>query len=523
MLIKCGKLVDGTGNPWYIADVGIRDGKIAKIGRNLGEAKHTVDASGKIVAPGFIDTHTHSDFTLLQDPRAISKVHQGVTTEIVGNCGGWIAPITRDTQELVSSLLPKHGDIEIDWTGIGGYLDRLQKQKVALNVGALVGFANVRAAVMGLSRDAASDEQIAKMRGLVEENIEQGAFGLSTGLFYAPQSYAAEHEVTEVVRALKKHDALYVTHIRDEGNYTIGLKASLEEAFRTQEDAGVMLHISHLQANGVAAWGSGPDMVETIERRRAIGMDVTCDVYPYDRCGGGISGSVMPRWALEGGRNEVLKRLRDPATRAKIAHEIKETFKKRGGAELHTFSSVSSDPHYEGKTLDEVARDIGESPEFAVLTLLERGEASWVSAILHSDDVASIMKADWAMVGSDGSSLALSGPVSGGKPHPRNFGSFPRVLRHYCLDSGLLSLEQAVRKMTSLAAQRFGLVGRGLLKEGFYADTVIFDPNTIRDTATFQNPHSLPEGITHVMVNGEFVVSDSKHTGTLPGLALRNC
>ncbi len=520
ILIKNGRVIDGSGNSWFVADIALANGKITAVRRGLGDApaKETVDARGKVVCPGFIDTHTHSDFTLLADPLAQSKVHQGVTTEVVGNCGGWLAPIL----EKARPGIEQHGGkyVSLDWTSVGGYLSRLGAQGVAVNVCPLIGFGNVRASVMGYAEGPASPRQIAEMRELVCLNMSEGAFGMSTGLFYAPQSYASQAEVTAIVKALGSLGVLYVTHIRDEGNYTIGLAAALREAFQTAKEAEVPLHISHLQANGIAAWGSAGWMVEAIEKERALGLDVTADVYPYTRCGGSISGSVMPRWALEGGRDKVESRLKDPATRRCIAGEIAATFERRGGAELHTFSSYAPRPEFEGMTLAQVASILGESPEYAVLTLLEEGEAGWVSAILNEDDVSDIMKASWVMFGSDGSALAPTGPVSGGKPHPRNYGTFPRVLGLYTRDKGLLSLEEAIRKMTSLPAQRFRLAGRGLIKDGFWGDLVVFDPETINDGATFEEPHRFPVGISHVLVNGQMVISQGTHTGNLPGRPL---
>ncbi|MDP2858279.1 MAG: D-aminoacylase [Bacillota bacterium] len=521
ILVKNGRVLDGSGNPWFEADIALVDGKIAAVQRGIdaASARETIDAGGQVVCPGFIDTHTHSDFTLLADPLAQSKVQQGVTTEVVGNCGGWLAPVLEKARSGIEHGV-RHKNVSLDWTSVGGYLARLGKQGVALNVCPLIGFGNVRASIMGYTEEPATPGQVTEMQQLVRENMSEGAFGMSTGLFYAPQSYASQREVTAVVKALSPSGGLYVTHIRDEGNYGIGLAAALREAFETAREAGVPLHISHLQANGIAAWGSAGWMVEAIENERAQGLDVTADVYPYIRCGGGISGSVMPRWALEGGRDRVVSRLQDPTTRKRIAREIAATFERRGGPELHTFSSYAPRTEFEGMTLAQVAGILGESPEYAVLTLLEEGEASWVSAILNEDDVSEIMKADWVMVGSDGSALAPAGPVSGGKPHPRNYGTFPRVLRLYTREKRLFSVEEAVRKMTSLPAQRFRLAGRGLIKEGFWGDVVVFDPETIRDTATFEDPHLFPTGISYVLVNGEMVVSHGTQTGLLAGSPL---
>jgi N-acyl-D-amino-acid deacylase len=359
------------------------------------------------------------------------------------------------------------------------------------------------------------------MRALVEQAIDEGAFGMSTGLFYAPQSFAPTDEVIDVARALKAKEALYCTHVRDESDYTIGFGAAIEEGIKIGSEVGVPVHIAHLHALGVATWKKAPEYVACIQKARDSGLDVTGDQYPYTASGGGISGSVMPRWALEGGRARVLERLADRATRDKIAGEIAINFERRGGSARHTFSTYRARPEFEGMNVDEVSEILGEAPEYAVLTILEGGEAGWVSQIIDEEDIVTFLKAPWVMGGSDGSSLALSGPVSGGKPHPRNFGTFPRIIGAYARDKGLFQVHEIVRKLTSLPAARFGLVGRGLIKEGFWADVAVFDWNTIKDTATFKNPHQIPTGIDYVLVNGQVVVEKGRHTGRLPGQALR--
>ncbi len=521
LLIRNGKIVDGTGNPWYLADIAIKNGKIVKIARNLEGASVTIDAGGKIVSPGFIDAHTHSDFTLLADPQALSKVHQGVTTEVVGNCGGWLAPILGQAIETVKQQVARYGGLEVDWTSTAGYLAKIESRKSAVNVVPLVGFGSVRASVMGYAERPATPEERRKMRDLVEQNVDEGAFGMSTGLFYAPQSFAPTDEVIDVAKGLKPKEALYVSHIRDESDYTIGMGAALEEAYKIAREAGVPLHISHLHALGIATWGKAAEYVQSIEEARESGLDATGDQYPYAACGGGITGSVMPRWALAGGRTELLKRLGDKQTRDKIAKEVATNFERRGGAWRHRFSIYKPNPEFEGMTLDKVAEILGEPPEYAVLTMLEKGDASWVSQIIDEDDIETFMKAPWVMGGSDGSALALEGAVAGGKPHPRNFGTFPRMVGVYARDKRLFPVHEIVRKITSLPAQRFGLSDRGVLKEGFCADITVFCPNTIRDTSTFDNPHQLAEGVEYTIVNGEIVVHNGKHTGRLPGHALR--
>lgn len=521
ILIKNGHVVDGAGNPWFRADVAISGGKVVKIGRGLtGEAKVTIDAGEKIVSPGFMDAHTHSDFNVLADPLCQSTIQQGVTTQVVGNCGTSPGPFTPGDEKNLKRLAAFPW-LKPDWTTMAGYIDHVNKVGTTTNVVPLVGFATVRDMVMGPVERPATAEECAKMRVLVAEAIDQGAFGMSTGLFYAPQNFASTEEVTEVARALKAKEALYVTHPRDESDYTVGYGPAIQEGIDIARAAGVAAQISHLHALGVATWKRAPEYVGLIQKARDQGVDISADQYPYAASAGGITGSVIPRWALDGGRPKTLERLKDKATRDKIAKEVALAFKRRGGVERHTIATYLPNPAFEGLTVDKIAAILGEAPEYAVLTMLEKGDSSWVSKIIDEEDIVTFIKAPWVMGGSDGSSLALSGPVSGGRPHPRNFGTFPRWIGTYGRDMGLFKVEEIVRKLTSLPAQRFGLKQRGLLKEGFWADVVVFDWNTIKDTATWDKPHQFPQGIDYVLVNGELVVDHQKHTGTLAGQALK--
>ena len=521
ILVKNGHVVDGTGNPWFRADVAISCGKVVKIGRGIeGEAKLTIDATDRIVSPGFTDAHTHSDFNVLADQMCQSTIQQGVTTQIVGNCGTSPGPYTPG-DEKNHKRLAAFPWLKPDWTTMGGYIDHVNKVGTTTNVVPLVGFATVRDMVMGPVERPATAEECAKMRVLVAEAIDQGAFGMSTGLFYAPQNFASTEEVIEVAKALKPKEALYVTHPRDESDYTVGYGPAIQEGIDIARAAGVAAQISHLHALGVATWKRAPEYVGLIQKARDQGIDISADQYPYAASAGGITGSVIPRWALNGGRPKLLERLADRATRDKIAKEVAVAFKRRGGVERHTVATYLPNPAFEGLTVDKIAEILGEAPEYAVLTMLDKGDSSWVSKIIDEEDIVTFIKAPWVMGGSDGSSLALSGPVSGGKPHPRNFGTFPRWVGTYGRDMGLFKVEEIVRKLTSLPAQRFGLKERGILKEGFWADVVVFDWNTIKDMATWDKPHQFPQGIDYVLVNGQLVVDHQKHTGVLAGQALK--
>ena len=527
ILIKGGRLVDGSGSPWFQADVAISGGKIVKIGRGLSGAALTIDASGKVVSPGFIDAHTHSDVSLISWPRAESKVLQGVTTEVIGNCGSSPAPMVGEAQERVRKQLQGTG-AELDWTSMGEYLARLDRQGVAVNVIPLVGFGTVRQAVMGKDTDrAATLEERTKMRALVEEAVSQGAFGMSTMVDFTskPQGVAPTAEVIEVAKGLKPKEALHVTHIRDEFDLKIGYAASVEEAVEIGSGAGVPTHISHLHALGVPKRAA--QYVALIDKVRDSGKDVTADCYPYAVSAAGIRGHrafmpiVIPAWVLEGGRAKALERLSDKATRDRILGEIRVNFIQRG-PERHIVRLCVASPEYEGLDMAEVGEAMGLRPEEAALRMYEQGETSWVYLNVDEEDMMTFMKPAWVMGGSDGTALPMAVAPGQEKPHPRCYGTFPRWIGTYARDKGLLPLHEVVRKVTSLPAQRFGLTGRGLVREGFWADIVVFSEAEIKDTATFHNPNRAPLGIYSVLVNGQVVVDSGRHTGTLAGKALRH-
>lgn len=526
ILIKGGHVVDGSGSPWFQADLAISCGKVVKVGRGLSGAAVTIDATDKVVSPGFIDAHTHSDVTLLTGPEAESKVHQGVTTEVIGNCGSSPAPMIGEARERVQKQLAGTG-VRLDWVGLDEYLTRLDRNGVAVNVVPLVGFGTVRQAVMGKDTDrSATPEERARMRVLVEESVAEGAFGMSTMVDFTsrPQGIATTDEVIDVAKGLKPKEALYVTHIRDEFDLKIGYAASLDEAVQIGTATGVPTHVSHLHALGVPK--RAPQYVALIEKFRGDGIDVTADCYPYAVSAAGINGHrpflpiVIPAWALEGGRARTLERLADKATRDKIAGEIRVNFVRRG-AERHIVRVCSASPKFEGLDMAEVARIMGERPEQAALHMYEQGEVAWVFLNVDEEDMMAFMKPAWVMGGSDGTALPMAVRPGEVKPHPRSYGTFPRWIGTYARDKGLFPLHEVVRKVTSLPAQRFGLTGRGLLREGFWADVVVFDAKTICDTATFHAPNQVPVGIDSVIVNGQVVVRGGRHTGALAGKALR--
>ena len=521
LVIKNGRIVDGSGNPWFYADVAVAGGKVVAIGKVTGAARQEIDARGLVVAPGFIDLHSHSDFTLLLDPLAQSKVRQGVTTEVIGNCGGWAAPLSgaslAQAQEMIWRYDP---DFSVAWSSMEEYLAVLEKRAPAVNVAALVGHGTVRASVMGYEQRSPSAPELEKMKALVQESLAAGAFGLSTGLYYAPGSYAATDEIIELARLVAEEGGIYATHLRDESDYNIGLLSAVKEALEIGRRSGVRVEISHLKALGPTVWGKGPELLALITRARGEGLDVAADAYPYAASGTSLTGALIPRWAQEGGRTGLLEKLADPESRRRLLGAVAENLARRGGPERLNVALFPQRPELEGRNLGEVAEALGVAPEEAVLNLLASADLPLVSFVMDERDVETILAAPFISIVSDGYALSAEGVLASGKPHPRSFGTFPRALS-LTREKGLFSLEEAVRKMTALPASRLGLVGRGLLKEGFWADLVIFDEKEVRDRATFSHPQQYPSGMHYVLVNGEVVVEGGQHTGRRSGQVLR--
>jgi N-acyl-D-amino-acid deacylase len=520
VLIRNARIIDGRGNPWYRGQVAVRDGRIAAVGWSVaGEAAETIDAGGLVVCPGFIDTHTHSDFVFFVDPTAQSKVRQGVTTEVTGNCGMSAAPLdgaARHMARILASGFKPH------WTGVQEYLELVARQPKTVNLAPLVGHANLRMAVIGMEDRRAGAGELERMRGVLAEAMEAGAFGLSMGLYFSPGNYAGREELTALISAAGRHGAPTACHIRDEGAKSVGFIPALQEFIALGREAGAPIHISHLKAFGPEVWGVSPQVLEMIEAARVEGLDVTCDQYPYAASGGLIAQDTLPTKAVRGmGPEEVSRAARDPAFRAAVIAEVRSNVRKRGGAERLTIANFGADHSLEGKTLQRIAEERGREPAEVVLDLIAAVyEADWISQSMSQDDVDRIIRYPWTMIGSDGNSLSVEGPLAEGNPHPRNFGSFPRVLRDYVRDRKVLRLEDAVRKMTSLPAQRFAIRDRGTLEEGNWADLVLFDLEAVKD-ASFENPKLYPAGIPYVMVNGQWVIRDGSFTGSLPGRLAR--
>lgn len=514
LLIKGARVVDGTGAPFFWGDLGVARGRIAGVGRLDGKARRVVRARGLVLAPGFIDIHSHSDIAYLVNPLGESKVRQGVTTEVIGQCGFSLAPVAGPAVKEIERKLSEYG-LELSWRGMGEYLERLREARPAVNLAPVAGHGTVRGSVLGYEPRPPTGEELDGMCRLLREALAEGAFGLSTGLIYPPGSFARTEELIALARELVPLGGIYFTHLRNEGGR---LFEAIEEAVRIGEEAGVPVHIAHLKAGGEGNWGKGEEALSRVLQARARGVDVTCDQYPYTASSTGLV-SILPDWAQAGGSEELLARLQDPGYRARLAAGCVVSDWER-----ILISSVKTEANkrWEGNSLAEIARGRGKTPLEAALDLLveEELQVDMIRFGLSEEDVRTIMRHPWVMVGSDGSALAPYGPLGRGKPHPRNYGTFPRVLGHYVREEGVLELEAAVHKMTGLPAWRLGLWARGLLRPGFWADLVLFDPEGIRDLATYTDPHRYPEGIELVVVNGVVTVEAGEHTGARAGQVL---
>lgn len=531
LLLRGGEVIDGTGAPRFRADVGVRRGRIAAVGDlSQARARQAVEIPGLVVAPGFIDIHSHSDLSLLEDGRAESKVRQGVTTEVVGNCSMSPAPVTEEVREEVRQAFSyMAGQVEWTWRSMAEYLARLEEQGIAINVAALVGHGTLRAAVRGFARGFATRQERERMKALLERCLEEGAVGLSTGFIYAPSCYADEEEVHELGRVVERYGGLYATHMRGEG---ASLLTSVEEALRMAQASGARTQISHLKAAGRPNWGKVRPAVELIERAREQGYDVAFDLYPYT-AGSTFLGALTPPWAQEGGPSAMLARFADPSLRPRLKRAMEEGdegWPSFPGArsflpENIFISSVGSEEgqRWVGRSLAEVAALRGQEPWEAFFDLLveEKGQVTGVVHLMSEEDVRFLLTIPYGAIGSDGLAIAPKGHWLKSRPHPRFYGTFPRVLGFYARQEGILPLEEAVRRMTSLPASRLGWKDRGRIREGAAADLVVFDPQRVQDTATFEEPHRFPTGIEFVFVNGEMVLRSGEHTDARPGQVLR--
>jgi N-acyl-D-amino-acid deacylase len=495
LVITNARIVDGSGNPWFRADVAVKDGRIVRVGRiAVAEASKTIDAKGQILAPGFIDVHTHVE-SIYSLPAAENFIRMGVTSLVTGNCGTSV-------------------------TDVSEFLGQLKEKPIAVNLGTLVAHGSVRRKVMGLDDRAPTPDEMKKMEGLVEQAMKDGAVGLSTGLIYVPGTYAKTDEITALARIVGRYGGLYATHMRNEGEKVAD---AIRESIQIGEQAGLPVEISHFKISNKNLWGQSPMTIGLVRDARARGLMVTVDQYAYTASSTSLD-SRLPTWLRAGGLEEAKKRLADKASRERVISEMKEGL-KRSGFKDYSYAMVASyepDRSFNGKSIAEITKQVRGKSDITsqveqIISMYEAGGAGMVYHGMNEDDVQRIMREPFTMIASDSGVRQADESV----PHPRGYGNNARVLGHYVRELKLISLEDAVRKMTSLPAQTFGFRDRGMIREGFAADMVIFDENTIIDRATFDKPHQFPVGISNVIVNGQMVFADGQMTEARAGVALR--
>ena len=526
LVIRNGKIIDGSGNPWFQGSVAIREDRIVAIGRVSGTGKREIDATNLVVAPGFIDMHSHSDFVLFEDGNAQSKIRQGVTTEVIGE--------SSSAGPFQGKLKPKtvtFGNQSFEITRLRDYFSALERAGVSVNIASYVGEGTVWECVMGTSFTRPSPGEISDMKSLVAEAMNDGAFGLSTALMMPPSSLATTDDLIELCKVVREHGGIYSSHIRDEG---LGVFNSVKEAIQIGERARVPVDIIHLKIADEKYWGRMKEVVALIEDARRRGVNVQANVYPYTR-GNNDLVSIIPPWAHEGGRSNLLARLKDPAQRARLKRDIQDGspdwynhYTAVGGDWKRML--ISANNPYKGLTMDKVIamKSTGKSPVPEPLDVLldllieQNGSVSTVYAHHTEEDMNLALSQPWCSIGSDGSALATDGPLRRGNPHPRSFGTFTRVLGVYARERNLLRLEDAVRKMTSLNAAKIGLRDRGTLRVGAFADITVFDEKRVTDRATYEDPFQYSDGVQFVVVNGQVVLDNGTHTGARPGRPLRH-
>ncbi len=523
LILRGGTLYDGSGRPGARGDLAVAAGRIAAIGDAPGHARREIDVSGLAVAPGFIDIKTHSDFTLPINPKAESKVRQGVTTEIIGHCGFSVAPVLPGKLELLRDYLsPSAPWLPFREASFPDYLDSFPA--TAVNAGMLVGHNTLRLMVMGMDNRPPTGGELQAMRDLLEQGMQAGALGFSSGLFTAPGSYAGAEEIIALCRVVKRHNGGYFTHLRDESNKVL---AALQEAIEVAEACKVHVEIVHFKCSGIDNWGKAARGLRLIAEAKARGVDIDCDSYPYT-AGSNPLKNLMPQWVQAGGVPDMLTRLALPETRARIGADIaRDGLNNWGRIADWDCVRISISPHlpqHARRSIADLARERGADPIDVICDYLieDRGATRVLVTSIAEDDVRDMIRSPTALVGSDGNCVADHGITSQGMPHPRFYGTFPRVLSHYANELGLIPIETAVHKMTGATARALKLADRGLLRAGYRADVTVFDPADFKERATYADPHRYPSGArTTVLVNGVPVVEDAVHTGALPGKVLR--
>ncbi|MBI2689287.1 MAG: D-aminoacylase [Acidobacteria bacterium] len=497
VLIRNGRVIDGTGNPWYRADVGLKDGRIAAIGNLASKsADRTIDAAGRVVTPGFIDVHTHVEGAVELNPMGANYILDGVTTIVTGNCGG------------------SRVDLK-EW------FEKLEKIKLGLNLATLIGHNSVRREVMGTANRLATDEEIVKMQALVDKAMQDGAVGFSTGLIYVPGTFSDTREVVALAKAASKYNAVYASHMRDEGDK---VKEAITEAVTVGREAGLRVEISHFKIDTPRIWGFSKETIALVENFRKQGVDVVVDQYPYDHSSTNL-GITLPSWALADGQKAIEERLASPETRRRVAAEMKQRLAELGHKD-YSYAIVANygpDASYNGKNISEINKGAGRAATVdneieTILGMIVKGGAQMVYHSMGMEDVERILRYPNTAIASDGGIREFGS----GMPHPRSYGTNARVLAEFVRNRGTLTLEDAVRRMTSLPARTFRFMDRGLLREGYAADVLVFDPARVKDVSTYQDPHHYTEGFDYVLVNGQAVVSEGKLNEVRPGRILRH-
>ncbi len=494
LVISGARVLDGSGNPWRYADVAVSGSTIVAVGDlSSTGARRVIDASGLYVAPGFIDVHSHAGGALATAELSHARplLAQGITTVVINPDGGGPTDLVHQRERLL-----EHG--------------------LGVNVAQLVPHGSVRRAVLGMEDRAPTSDELDQMRHLVRAGMAAGAFGLSSGLYYAPGNYAQTEEVIELAKVAAAFGGVYTSHIRDEADYNVGLVAAVEEVIRIGREADLPAIVTHIKALGPRVWGYSAAVISRIERAREEGVEVLADQYPYEASGTSITGALVPRWAQVGGREELLRRLEDAATRARVRADLVENLDRRGGAARLQFQRHEADPSIEGRTLQAVADERRMEPADLAIALLTAGRAGLTSFNMNDDDIARFMRQPWIMTCSDGGLTQMGVGV----PHPRFYGTFPRKIRKYVLEDHILDLAAAIRSMTSLSASVFSINDRGVLRPGAVADIVVFDLDALRDLATYEKPHQLSEGMVYVLVNGELAIDGGRFTGVAGGRVL---
>ena len=516
LLIRGGTVIDGSGVPGVRADVAVRDGRVAAIGADLpASGARVIDAKGKVVSPGFIDIHSHSDESVLINSALESALHQGVTLVVAGNCGGSSAPAMGLAAEELEREIARQG-VERTWTSFGEYIQAVERGGSSINFCSFVGHGTLRMGVMGADARPPAAGELATMKAVLASALADGAIGMSTGLIYPPSAYGTTDEITALCEVVRTHGGLYASHIRNEGDR---LLEAVEENLEIGRRSGVRVQLSHHKASGQRNWGRVRESTARIERALADGVDVTADQYPYTASSTGLAVTI-PNWVHEGGSQALCERLRSAEVRARIRDEYVET----GRAwDRIVIARARHRPEWAGRTVAALAAEAKQDPlEWTCDALIAHdGAIDIVHHSMSEEDVRYVMAKEWVSIGSDSRANAPYGPLSFGKPHPRSYGTFPRVLGRYARDERVLSLEDAVRKMSALTASRLRLRERGLVREGWWADLVVFDPATVIDTATYDEPHRYPVGIEHVIVNGEQALADGETQAGRHGRFLR--